>query len=197
MEFKARVKSAMWTEAEAVAVVGGGILATKLLDDRKIFAKEFAMNPLMFEGARNMAPFKIKWSGAIKAVGACFAATYVTNPWLKLALIGVAVQGTLQQARIMTFDQNKMQYRLQMIGDPQTELDQKLKALAESQRQRLNGPEYVGEAATRYESAVAGPQATRYESAVAGPEYIGEGDVYDEGSRTGWNYNSPDPSGAY
>lgn len=195
MELTKHLKSALWTEAEVGAALVGAVGATMMLDAKKIFANDYAINPQWFTGNRMGAPFKIKYFGAIKAGGAVMASTYIQNPWLKLVLMGIALQGTLEQARVLAFDQNTSTSKLPMIGDSgQQQLDAELKKLAEGYRKGTNGPEYVGDAGNRYESQVAGSEemgdaGNRYESQVAG--------VYDEDHNMGFSFSAQDATSAF
>lgn len=176
-DFTTHLKKAMWTEAEVGVMLAGSIAAVKFLDDKKIFKDQFAKNPAWFTGSREGAPFYIKWSGGLKAVAALTAASYVKNPWIRLALMGVAFHGSLQQLRVLTYDKEKQKDRIDQIGQSQksqAELDAELKRLASEYRENLAAPDYVGQPLTdRYQSAVAG-LTDRYKSAVAG------NDVFDE-----------------
>lgn len=189
-EFMTHFKKAAWTEAEVGVIMAGGVLTARFLDDTKIFKDQFAKNPAWFQGSREGAPFYIKWSGGIKALGALTAATYVKNPWIKLLLMGVALHGTLQQVRVITYDKTKGSFRVDQIGyRNQSELDTELRRLAEQHR-GMNGPVYIQAPeqaeplSQRYDTAVA-YAGNRYESAVAG--------VYDE---LGFNFMDSDSSGA-
>ena len=183
MTIEQRLKSVAWTEAEVGVVIAGAVIGGQFMDDRKLFKKKFAEHPEWFEADRHEAPFMIKWSGAIKAGGALFATTYVKNPWVKLFLMGVAFQGTLQQARILTWDKEKNHHRIDRVGaGNMKDLDAKLRAAAEQYRMKgpeyVNGPDYVSgiPPGERYESSVAFnpdvPLSERYQGSVAG--------VYDE-----------------
>jgi len=152
------LKSAMWTGAEAIVLTGGAVIANRVLDERKLFAKEFAQNPLWFEGARSGAPFKIQWYGAIIASAAAVASTYVQNVWLKLALMGVVLFGVLRQAQIVTYKPGQPELH---IGQGEKELDEKLKKLA--QEYRTSGVNPTNE----YSSTVASPE-NPYSTTVAG-----------------------------
>lgn len=191
-DFTTHLKSAAWTGAEVGAVIVGGIAATEILDHRKIFKDVLAKNPGWVVGGREGADFMIRHWGAIKAGGACLAATYVQNPWLKLFLMGIAVQGGLEELRVLTWDKNKQDYRYSMQGVDYTgaagdaaALDAELKKLSE--QYRIHGVDYTGASedipqADRYNSAVAGndiPQAERYNSAVAGMDDEEMGKAFD------------------
>jgi hypothetical protein len=193
MDFEKVLKSAAWTEVEVGAVVLGGILGTKFLDDKKIWKEKFESNPEWFDGPREGAPFMIKWSGALKAGGAVVASTYFENPWIKLILIGIAVQGTIQQLRVLTYDKEKGDYRIKKVGaKTATEIDAELAAQAKKYREMmqgpdyLNGPEYVGaeDLGDRYKSQVAGGDdlGDRYKSQVAG--------IFDEDDDRGMGFGN-------
>jgi hypothetical protein len=186
MTFEQRLKAVAWTEIEVGSVVLGAIASQQFFSDEKIFKKDFDEHPEWFMDGREGSPFLIKWAGGLKAGAALLTMTYVTNPWLRLVLMGVAFQGSLQQARVLTWNYNaekegKNPDRIKKIGDAASDLDAKLKAAADKYRtmgtEYLNGPEYLSGSpddplATRYESSVSGspddPLATRYESSVSG-----------------------------
>jgi hypothetical protein len=175
-DFMAHLKNAAWTELEVGAVVVGGVAATKWLSAKKVFKDEFSKNPQWFDGDRPGAPFKIKWWGGIKAGGAIVASTYVTNPWFKLILMGIAVQGTVEQLRVLTYNVKKQSYKIDEIGANanQAEIDRQLAEQAEKYRAMMSvdGPEFMGDAGDRYETNVAGPDfvgdaGDRYKTMVA------------------------------
>lgn len=209
MSFEKHLKNIGWTGAEIAVTVGGGIVATKFLDDRKLFKEKFASNPSWFEGSREGAPFMIKWSGGLKAAGSIFAASYVKNPWFKLVLFGIAYQGLVQQARVLTWDKTKNESRVGASSED-AKLDAELRALAEKHRtsgaeetsghesaiaSEMDGPEYLGathDLGDRYQSAVAYAElGDRYQSSVAG--------VWDEDKAMGFNFHGSDSTtvGAY
>lgn len=178
--FSQHAKSAIWTEAEVVTVAAGAIISQMMLDERKIFGNEFAKHPEWFAGPRVTAPIKIKFFGGIKAAGATLASTYVTNPWIKLALMGVALQGTIEQLRVMTWKPDGTN-QFPMIGNARSQqLDEELRRLAESHRMNgpqynMSEPEYIGDAGDKYRSAVAGLQLSdRYDTQVAGINESGD-----------------------
>jgi len=198
MSFETRIKSVVWTEAEVATVIAGAVIGGQFVDDRKIWKEKFQQHPEWFEGPRANAPFMIKWSGALKAGAALYACSYVTNPWLKLFLMGIAFQGTLQQARIITWDKHQNVDRIHKIGDSSAAaLDDKLRSMAEQYR-ATHGPEYINlpdpEQSRRYETSVALPdpqQSERYTTAVAG--------VFDEDdfSPRSFSFKDSDPTAAY
>ena len=173
-----RLNTVKWSELELAAVIAGAVLVTEFLPDHKIWKKHYVSNPEWFRDGRHGAPFMIRWAGGIKAVSALYLSTYTTNPWVKLILMGIAFQGTLQQVRVLTWDAKKNQQRFNTIGDA-TQLDAQLKNLAE--KYRTQGPEYIEgfrELGDRYTTQVAGTeiQADRYSTQVAGAEDM----IYDE-----------------
>ena len=206
MNFEKTLKDIAWTEAEVIAVGAGMIVSSKFLNDKKLFKKHYDQNPDFFEGSRHGAPFMIKWSGAIKAGGAIFASTHIKNPWAKLFLLGVALQGTVQQAKVLTFDEKTGKSRIG-AGEGSTDsealkkLDDALKGYAMDFREQINGTQYINGTVDnyteRYTSQVAGTQfingtvdnyTERYTSQVAGsPE------VYDEDS-IGFNFHDDNDS---
>lgn len=177
-DLKAHLKQAAWTELEVAAMVGGSIIATKMIDERKIFKDAFQKNPQWFDMNRHGAPMHIRWFPGITAGAAVLASTYVKNPWLKFALFGVALRGSLEQIRILTFDKEKQIYRLPQIGagaQSEAQLDAELRQIAEENRvygpEFTNGPEYTGarEYGNRYMTSVAAREyGNRFMTNVAG-----------------------------
>jgi hypothetical protein len=188
----ARLKDTAWGGLEVGALIAGAVVTTKFLDEHKVFKDEFTAHPEWFDGNRDGAPFKIKYFPGMVAGGALFASTYIRNPWVKLALMGVAFAGGVKQLRILTWDKDKSKFRFERIGAEGQ--DAELKALAEEYRAKMNGPEYVSRPeyvegqnnfGDRYESAIAAyggvkPETTfadRYESAIAKGLYDEDEDV--------------------
>lgn len=202
MDFTKTLKSIAWTEAEVGTMVAGAVLTSQFLDDTKIFKDQYAKNPQWFNGARDDAPFYIKWSGALKAGGALYATTFVKNPWVKLLLMGVAFAGTTQQVRVLTYNKTKSDYRLNAIGQGNTsQLDEELRQLADQYRDTrgqnyVNGPKYINGSvplSERYNSSVAAKEddlGDRYRSSVAKARIR----VYDEDDdfSMGWGFTSSD-----
>jgi|SRR3984957_9686102 len=168
----AHLKDAAWSGLEVGAAIIGAVATTKWLDEQKLFKKEFASNPEWFNTNRDGAPFKIKYFPGMVAGGALFAATYAKNPWLKMALFGVAFAGGVKQLRILTWDKKKGDYKIKQIGDTAIEHDKALKEMAENYRQThvMEGPEYLsGEEGMSRPEYVEGQDhyGDRYESAIA------------------------------
>ena len=173
-----KLKKIAWTELEVGAIVAGAVWSNQMFDERKFFKKDFEEHPAWFMGDRADAPWYIKWSGALKALGAVAAATfYVTNAWIKLLLYGVAFQGTLQQVRIWTWNKDTNAAMFDSIGQSSgsaKSLDAKLRDIAERYR-ATNGPQYLGAVVDQYSTAVSGagePLSQRYDTSVSGPVYI-------------------------
>ena len=166
-DFTTHLKSSAWTGAEVGAVIVGGIAATELLDHRKIFKEAFAKNPGWFVDGAEGADFMIRHWGGIKFAGAALASTYVSNPWLKLALMGVMVQGGLQELRVLTWDKNKHSHRFQQLGAGEAaEVDAELKKLAE--KYRTQGPDNESSVAGDNESSVARSYDDDFEGGMKG-----------------------------
>jgi hypothetical protein len=200
MDFEKRLKDIAWTGMEITVIIAGASISQKFLNDEKLFKKKYESNPEWFEGKRDGAPFLVKWSGGIKAGVALLALQHVKNPWLKLGFMGVAFQGILQQARVLTW---KEDHELQKIGAHEGEsiheLDTKLRNMAHQHRIEMGGTEYingenfVGAYGNDYSTQVAGlvdemgnpvsnEYGSRYKTQVAGT-------IFDEGD---YHYRSSD-----
>lgn len=96
--FQDHAKIAGMTMAE-VGVLGGGMIVTsRFLDFNVIFKNQIAADP------NYVNKWHMKHQGAIKLVVGALAAAYIKNPWLKLLAIGVAVEGFIREARVLTTD---------------------------------------------------------------------------------------------
>lgn len=212
-ELKKHLEKAFWTECEVIAIAGGAIVATKFLDERRFFGPEFAAHPEWFDGNRDGAPAKIKWFGVIKAGGAALASTYIDNPWIKMALFGVALTGTFEVIRQMTWNAETQKYRFRHIGDANSDtaaLDAQLKAMADNyraqgtsgpsyldQQQYVNGPDYINGGAedfgNRYQTAVAGVYDEDHDESMSGPEDFGNRYTT---AVAAWSYKQQDETAA-
>lgn len=100
-----------------------------------------------------------RWFGALKVAGAAIGAVIIDNPWATAALVGVGVQGAIEQGMVLS---DKVQ-PIGNSGDNAEVLRNKLKELAESHRdngghmEKMSGPG---------ESAIAGNYDVN--SAIAG-----------------------------
>lgn len=143
-KFEDTLKKGAWTAAEVAVVTGGAIIATHFTPATKIFEKQVTADPTYIQ-----QPLYKYWGG-IKALAACGISTMVDNPWLKMGLIGVAVQGTIEQAMVLSD-------KVQMIGAGDNKsLNEKLKQLAETHRNSMMGNTTQSAVAGTTQSAVAG-----------------------------------------
>lgn len=97
--FKEKAKVAGMTVAEVGVLTGGIILTKKFLDFNTLFKNKIAADPTFAD------QWYIKHQGAIKMVVGALAAAHVSNPWLKLLCIAVAVEGAITEARVLTTDE--------------------------------------------------------------------------------------------
>lgn len=121
--FKAKAKMAAITAAEVGVMGGSMLLSQKFLSFDVIFKNQIAADPT----------YKDKWfikhQGAIKFAAGVLGAIYIPNPWLKLVAVGVAINGLVQEVRVLTMKDGE--YTFDAIGN----LDKKLLNLAN----RVNG----------------------------------------------------------
>jgi hypothetical protein len=108
--FKEKGKLAMMTAAE-VGTVGVSMLVTKkFLDFNTLFKNQIAKDPTYAD------KWFIKHQGAIKFGAGIIAAIHVDNPWLRLAFIGVAVVGFIEETRVLTTDKDTGESFFDKIG---------------------------------------------------------------------------------
>lgn len=174
MNVEKMLKDVLWTEAEVGAMVVGAVASTKLLDERKIFKDDFAQHPEWFAGPRTNAPWYIKYAGGGKAIAAVFASHQIKEPWLKLLLYGVAIQGTIQEGRRITWNADANDYRYAGIqgGSKTATLDAKLKEMAQNYS-ATGTPRFVGgsQYGDRFKTNVAGKKGTGTPQFVGGSQY--------------------------
>lgn len=158
-KFKDMAKHTGMTLLEVGDVGVGMIASKKFLDFEKIFPNA------------DKEGFFIKNQGAVKFIGGALGAAYVKNPWVKLFLFGIALEGGITAARKFTTNKEGVAF-FEMIGrsngsssndDAQRMLDAARSAPATM----------LGENPTReYPTMVAGPsvdlqdQATTYVSGM-------------------------------
>jgi len=95
-QFMTHVKKTGATIAEVGVVTGGALLTTKFLDFNILFKDQIAKDPTFAN------KWYIKYQAPIKLVAGTFLASYVKNPWLKLAFIGIGVNGAIGTIRMAT-----------------------------------------------------------------------------------------------
>lgn len=119
---KANFKTALKHTGSAVkdvAIIGGGMILTKkFLDAKVLFAKQIEKDPAYAD------KFYIKHQGALKLIGGSLAAGMVKNPLLKLALVGVAIEGFISEARTLSTNKDGVAM-FESIGDS-SEVDQEM-----------------------------------------------------------------------
>lgn len=129
-KFMDHVKIAGLTIAEVGVVGTSMLLQKKFLDFKTIFAKQIAKDPKFADN------FLIKHEGLVKLVAFTLAASYIKNPWIKLALIGVAAGGFIQEVRVFTNNKDGVNF-FDQIGQPiqtgaeNNELDEEMMKAAE------------------------------------------------------------------
>jgi hypothetical protein len=123
MHKAAKFKSALKNTGSAVkdvAIIGGGMILTKkFLDAKVLFAKQIEKDPAYAD------KIFIKHQGAIKLIGGALAAGMVKNPLLKLALVGVAIEGFISEARTLTTNKDGVSM-FEAIGTSSSEVDQEM-----------------------------------------------------------------------
>ena len=94
--FKEKGKMALMTGAEIGTVGASMLLTKKFLDFNTLFKNQITKDPKYAE------KWFIKHQGAVKFGAGILAAIHVQNPWLRLAFIGVAVVGFIEETRVLT-----------------------------------------------------------------------------------------------
>lgn len=157
-QFMAHAKRTGMTVAEIGVITGSIIITKKFIDARTLFAKQIEADPTYAD------KWYIKHQGAIKLVGGALAASYIKNPWLKMVCIGIAIEGAITEARVLTTNKSTGLSFFEQIGAPtEQELDQEMLEAAK----RMNGANDTEDLMTERQSAVAGFQ-DNYGTMVAG-----------------------------
>lgn len=151
-QFKSIAKKAAMTVAEGAVVTGGILLTTKFLDFNTLFKDQIAKDPAFAD------KWFVKYQAPIKLVAGAALATYVTNPWAKLAFFGLALNGAIGTVRLATSKADGTNF-FQQVGNSKM-IDQKLKEYA----MNMNGP-----LSTRDQTYVAKPLSQRDQTYVAKP----------------------------
>lgn len=122
-----------------ITVLGGSMLATKkFLDFNTLFKKNIEKDPAFAER------WFIQHQGAIKFVGFALAASFVKNPWIKIALLGASAVGFIEEVRVLTKDSKGVSF-FDAIGQQSaisnmSDLDQRMKEAAQkAEREAVNG----------------------------------------------------------
>lgn len=90
---KFEAKKIGMTGAEIGTLAGGMILTKKFLDFNTLFRKQIEADPAFAE------KWFIKGQGWIRFGVGLIAASYVKNPWIKLIMFGVALEGAITGVR--------------------------------------------------------------------------------------------------
>ncbi len=130
-KFKSIAKKGMMTVAEVGVITGGALLTTKFLDFNTLFKDQIAKDPTFAD------KWFVKYQAPIKLVAGATLAAYVKNPWLKLAFIGVAVNGAIGSVRLATAKADGTNF-FNSVGN--SELDQRLRQISGNNR---HGVTYV------------------------------------------------------
>lgn len=124
--WKAVAKHGAITTGE-VAVMGTSMILTKkFLDARVLFAKHIEKDPAFAD------KWYIKHQGAVKVVGGAIAATMIKNPWIRMIAIGIALEGFITEARVLTTNKETGVSFFESIGtaDIDAEMLQAAKAIS-------------------------------------------------------------------
>jgi len=149
--------------AGEIAVVGTAMIITKkFLDFNTLFKNKIAADPTFAD------KWFIKHQGAIRFGLGLAAASYIKNPWLKLAMLGIAAEGFITEVRVLTTDAAGTSF-FDKIGNNNGMLppaDDELLKLAAQYDNQLSGPENP---VYQYGSTVAYTDPTQeYTTTVAG-----------------------------
>lgn len=136
-----------------IGVMGGSMIITKkFLDARILFAKQIEADPTYAD------KWYIKHQGAIKLVGGAIAASMIKNPWLKMVAIGIALEGFVTEAVVLTKNKDTGVSFFEKIGAESTIDEEMLEAAKQISTSGFGD---------RFDSTVAG-FGDRFDSTVAG-----------------------------
>lgn len=161
-EFKAHANAAVMTGAEVGAMSVGAIIGVKWLSRDHIFRKsQEGVEPEMWEFREGYdeKSFAYRHWGGIKFAGAAFLSTYVENPWLKLIIIGIAIEGAIQELRVLSHSEEDDKFAFEKIGANE-DVNQQLKDAAKN---------YLTQGVTDQYSSAVGAVTDQYSSAVGMP----------------------------
>lgn len=125
--WKAIAKHTGITIGEVAVLTGGIVLTKKFLDARILFQKQIAADPTYAE------KWFVKHQGAVKLVGGAAAACFIKNPWLRMIAIGIAVEGAITEARVLTMNKETGLSFFEQIGaedNSTSAIDEEMKAAA-------------------------------------------------------------------
>lgn len=144
---------AMKTIPEVALLSGSMILSAKFLSFKELFKDKIAADPKYAD------KWYIKHEGAIKFLIGVGASVYISNPWLRMIAIGVAITGFIEEAR--AFAQGEGPNVIPQIG--KSSIDQQLDELARRYNQSTSG------VISQYSATVAGASLIdQYQGTVAG-----------------------------
>ena len=118
--WKVIVKHGALTAGEAAAIGTGMILTKKFLDARVLFEKQIAADPTYAE------KWYIKHQGAVKIAIGVTAAALIKNPWIKMFAIGLAVEGFITEARVLTTNKDGVAFFDSIGNSDQSQIDQEM-----------------------------------------------------------------------
>jgi hypothetical protein len=167
--FKPMIKKAGTTAAEVGVIGGAMILTKKFLDFEVIFPNVKKEN------------FLIAHQGGVKLLIGAAGAVMVKNVWLKLAFVGMAVEGFIREARVLTTNKEGVAFFGQ-IGQTNeiSEEDQSLldaaRALSGASNPTTEYPTTVGSVAYNLQSVDLQDQAQTFVSGMgaAGADDFGK-----------------------
>lgn len=154
INWKAVAKHGMITTGEVGVITGSIIITKKFLDARILFAKQIAADPTYAD------KWYIKHQGALKVGIGVIAASLIKNPWLKMVAIGVAIEGAITEARVLTTNKTTGLSFFEQIGAGEAEIDAEMMEAA-------NATKGMGGFGDRFDSTVAG-FGDRFDTTVAG-----------------------------
>lgn len=153
--FQAKAKMAAMTAGEVAVVGGSALLSQKFLSFENLFKNQIAKDPT----------YKDKWfikhQGAIKFAVGVLGAIHIENPWLRMIALGIAVNGLVQEVRVLTMKDGAP--TLDAIGN----IDKKLLDAAKSAGAAMQRG--LGAVGDTYQTMVAGPVSQQYPTQVARP----------------------------
>jgi len=135
-----------------IGVMGASIILTKkFLDARILFKNAIEKDPTIAD------KWYIKHQGAIKIVGGAIGASMIKNPWLKMVMIGVALEGFITEAVVLSTNKSTGVSFFDKIGASDEQIDAEM----------IEATKGIGGYGDRFDSTVAG-YGDRFDSTVAG-----------------------------
>lgn len=158
IQLKYKLKEAGMTAAEVGVVAGSMILTKKFLDFNQLFKNKIASDPTFANG------FIMKHQGGVRFAIGLGGAVFIKNPWIKLAFIGIALEGLITEVRTLTTDETGVAFfdKIGYAGNSTT--DQQLLDMAARYNAQMGA-----NPTTMYPTSVAAVNPTRqYTTQVAG-----------------------------